>query len=111
MIYLTELADTLRKAREIVRKGWYQGSYTDGKGNYCALGALATAADCDWWQGCPSWPRKADRALTILARIVKDNGYPNVPEFNDRHGTAKGDVVALFDKALAELGALHEGEQ
>ncbi|WP_037500670.1 DUF6197 family protein [Sphingomonas jaspsi] len=111
------MRDTLIKAREILAKGqWTQGgcyaadphgvamnyNYADAETcHFCMLGALGVVN------------RTADILLTetpeslALARALdptadRDTTFDLVTEFNDADTTTLADVLAVFDKAIAD---------
>ena len=99
--------EIIQKARDIVANKWHKGSYTDGNGGYCIMGALGMArggeilyADADLlvphlqdlgWKKCTN---PSHRTTEICDHI---------PHFNDDPNTTKEMVLQLFDKTLANL--------
>lgn len=104
----------LTEAREIVNAGWHQGDWTNGDHTkFCAMGAigLATTGDVQFVH----FPFFANRHVQALQRHLEDVGWTpgscknpgcdgcrSVAHFNDHPETTKADVLALFDKAIAE---------
>lgn len=100
------IADDLKAARALLEKGWYQGGLTDYMGNMCVIGALNKVCCGDiiaLFEG-EGWTRR-DAAVDVLRRILAPLGT-DIAEFNDAYTTTHEDVLNLFSKALAELGAL-----
>jgi hypothetical protein len=100
------VADDLKTARQhLVERGWNQGGLING-GRVCAMGALNLAC---WGEVRPGLNADVDRrgpAFAALAKHVPSEFGDEVAMFNDAPTTEFEDVLNLFDKALAELGAL-----
>ena len=99
--------EDLRAAKDIVAKGWYRGWVTDGKGNYCAVGALNKVSGfMDAESPIPEHLcLRRDQAYEVL-RAYLPVPYREVAEYNDAKSTTHQDILNLFDKALADLGGL-----
>lgn len=95
------IADDLRAARALVERGWFKGWLTDGQ-RVCAVGALNIACNGSA-AGIPldDWERRDAAAALLRQHLTQEIAY-----FNDDPETTKQDVLNLFDKALADLGAL-----
>lgn len=100
--------EVLEQAKQIVLRGWCQGSYTDGQGNYCLKGAIGLAAgvlkDEDGHMGYKTLDLpelRLDR--DAYARVVEQLPEPfeSIPTYNDWPETTKADVLVILDKAIA----------
>lgn len=87
----------LKAARHRIRSRW---RWWRGQGRlsfpstYCALTAVAATV-----------PANGDRAQAVVQRLT-DNlppGWTSVMAFNDHSTTRHSDVLALYDRAIAEL--------
>lgn len=102
------IADDLVRARsELVARGWCKHVLQDYEGNICALGAvhMAIIGRSDLSFNDDGFERCTD-AQRVLAAVLEDRFLKSVSAFNDDIDTTQQDVLNLFDKALAELGAL-----
>ena len=98
-------------AREILNDGknWYQGDMTDGKGNYCILGALGCTSEQvstgDYMEVIKArikiadaienlFPDRIDRAAT---QIIATSGI--LASFNDSEETVWEDVSLVLKHA------------
>lgn len=97
------IADDLKAARALVNEGWCQGDLADAHGGVCAIGALNLICVGSVYISVGGYPRR-DAAVDALKRLLMPGQY--LHEFNDASTTTQQDVLSLFDKALAELGAL-----
>jgi hypothetical protein len=95
----------LEDARAIVARKWYKGGHGSKETGFCIIGALSEAA-CTY-RG--RWSEQDKRAYKeALARLVKhlpDIGWTGeawLPLFNDHKDTTHADVLALFDRAIAD---------
>lgn len=98
-----DVKEVLTKARALVEKGWVQGSYAeDAEGLHvdpcsedavcwCAAGAIRAAVDDNAEQYY--FLRKTLRQYTLIG--------VGIIHFNDT-ASAKEDVLALFDRAIAD---------
>lgn len=80
----------------------------DGKGNYCALGALDRAANMSFGLTSDALCAAEDAlAAHVPGReeYQARNKHP-VPAYNDKPTTTLQDILDLFDKTLADLGGL-----
>lgn len=117
------VVDTLTAARrEFQAHGGRHGYLKDSHGKVCALGAIASVLGIlqpvldgygklsYWIVGGDAWDREgpAREAVLELAKHCPPSRYggdaSRVTNFNDR--STYGDVLNLFEKALADLGAL-----
>ncbi len=100
----------LRRARKLIAdpKSWIQHAFTrkrKGVQCYCALGAVAAAAGVGFRnnmrlvEGWGSSEADFDEAHGLLKKAADDVIW--LPLFNDRDTTTHGDVLAVFDKAIA----------
>jgi hypothetical protein len=87
----------LRRARDLITpaRHWCKGDYRRVVGDtrqWCAVGAVQHASD----RGC----------FVVAATFALGNALPphedSVENFNDFSGTTHADVLALFDRAIAE---------
>lgn len=87
------LVDDLKAAKALIDapEKWRQdGSFGFGTGCFCVLGAVATAAQED--DACGA-------ARDYLEREVP--GMRSVVVYNDDPSTTHADIMALFDRAIA----------
>lgn len=92
---------------EIVQNNHYRGDYTDGRGNYCLLGAAAMATTgMDVSNECPAGGeefRNIKKALTVQIRSFTDMPY-QVHEFNDDElRVSHEDIMLVAKKTVEEL--------
>ena len=89
----------LLKARALIEEGWVQHkecSTVEGRKSYCIYGGIAKAAkDGILFTAC-------ERALLAHLPSGYPANYKGITAFNDNPYTTKADVLALFDKALAD---------
>lgn len=95
-------------AAGIIDAGWHKGSITDGKGRYCAMGALRKAASGQSWR----YVTEADfnfgeyhKVASTLSKIVAEE-YPGSLSFigfNDSIAKSSSEVSDLFRKAAKEI--------
>ena len=88
-------AEILRGAKEKIEKhGWIQNSYGSDEIGFCSSGAI---------QSFVGLPRNQCARLCHPAMIAVRNavGEYCIPEWNDRPGRTKEEVLAAFDKAIA----------
>lgn len=121
--------------KEIEHRGWCKGVAVDEQAHVCMLGAIAAYVDQDLliWNGslhdgaledkffdprqpwaravmalaCAIDPRHAAETGESLSYASFMEAHTAVAHQNDRRATTLQDVYNYFDKALAELGALH----
>lgn len=123
--------NNLYKAAEKLKHGWCQGFYREqltGGEKFCASGALTTAmfpeltnVDIDFeskaWNSACNAVGISDEAL-VLAKMIVEN-YPEaitmvdenekphpvatIINFNDNIATSSDDVIAMFEKAAAQM--------
>lgn len=93
----------LKRAQALIKDGWTQGTFYNGSGSYCALGAVYAVT---------SKRENQDSAASIgtpYGQSIVDNylkrslpeGFYSVAAFNDNLKTAHDDVLALYDRAIA----------
>ena len=82
--------EILIEAKELVENGWIQHRLTDGQGNYCAAGAIEHSA-------CYT----SQSTLEIIDFMCDLVGGP-LSAYNDAPGRTKDEILALFDRAIAE---------
>lgn len=117
---MTTPLEILKGARDLLDggKNWIHGNYhakVDGVDNYCAIAAVNAAA-FDNPMGQPFGSEidqekvgARDIASAILAKAMgrhqfgKGNQVSEVIEFNDLKGRTASEVLAAFDRAIAEL--------
>jgi hypothetical protein len=91
-----ELAE---ESAEIVEKGWMQGWYNDGEGNYCAVGAMHRA---DHSIGTNERVRK--HVIEVAQGLV---GYPggknDIPKWNDTPGRTQAEVADMWRTVAKEI--------
>lgn len=98
--------DIIKDARDILADPgkWCQGDYSDSDGRVCLLGALGVAFNGD----CEAYEYRYD-ALIKAAKLIRSH-MPGevflVSLFNDDQHTTHADILNVFDKTLADLGAL-----
>lgn len=111
----TQIADALTRAADYLDEhGWHQGSITDGKGSFCALGCIARVTLSENERGYLDYSASSEgqrieysRAAGALARHL---GFPDkfdVSRWNDTPGRVKEDVVRALRDA-ADLESLDE---
>lgn len=93
------IADELKAARALLAKGWCQHAL-ERNGSYCAFGAINKAVTGD------AMSYGAGQRLGPYAAIMDIVPGCDIAAFNNAETTTQQDVLNLFDKALAELGAL-----
>ena len=117
---MTTPLEILKGARDLLDggKNWIHGNYhakVDGVDNYCAIAAVNAAA-FDNPMGPPFGSQldqkkvgARDTASEILAKAMGrydstgGNQVSQVIEFNDLKGRTASEVLAAFDRAIAEL--------
>lgn len=93
--------ETLVAAKELINdpENWMQGDYTNGKGCYCALGAIAVSA------GLTQFRSSGHPASLLLREVVEsqvktsETQYETFAAYNDNH--THSEVMEAFDKAIA----------
>jgi hypothetical protein len=91
------IAAVLLDARARLASGkWCKRQEFDSNGNMCMQGALMAARN----------GIEADVDIYKIERLLgKHMWCSSIPGFNDASETTLADVLTVFDKALAELGA------
>ena len=100
---MTETLRVLREARDLIARGWTQGTLArDGNGDpveptsdaatcWCSLGAAKAVTKQDLSYGL-AWS-------ALLAALPESHrGY--ISNWNDARGRTQGQVIALFDRAI-----------
>jgi hypothetical protein len=101
--------DILRKAANVVRKGWVQGELEDPMGRHCALGALRTVSDVELYtMPLPQDPVFAE--VTLLADLIGPNphttdAHSTLTDWNDEPGRTADDVITLLEQAAEKAEA------
>lgn len=89
-------SEVLTKAKTLIEnpENWMQGDYTDGKGCFCSLGAIAEW-EVGFWKG-------ESKAASVLLEVVSGSGllpHDTFAVYNDR--STHAEVMEAFDKAIA----------
>lgn len=90
--------EVLKAARALVTEGWTQFSsraVIDGQDCYCVMGALNSAART---------LGAMDAVHLAIQRALGIIGTGAVTTWNDAPGRTQAEVLAAFDKAIAEVG-------
>lgn len=94
------IAEFLRCAKSLVKRGWIQGDYARTAGGrwspvhepqaakFCMMGALRRCGD-----GTRLYYKAVDKLSSVCP-------MGNIPEFNDYQGRKKSHVLAKFDEAI-----------
>lgn len=101
-------ADIIKGAREILSepKRWHQGDYVSEDGErVCMLGALGQASERNPRSTLVSFGTPLGRAMDLVQQHLPGR-FLDIPAFNDSTETTHADVLTVFDKTLADLGAL-----
>lgn len=110
MIHSNAKSVLVEARRLIVEQGWCQGAYARTKDGvvtgrtdasawqFCAYGALDRAGQ----DALYSAREDAERALQAAYDSVKEHGFA-LSGYNDATWRVKGDIVALFDRAIAKV--------
>lgn len=110
---MTDTVAILKRARELVERGWVKGQLAvDDMGVsasvwqaratcFCSVGAIQRAIwERPGWDGAnPILHPAYNPALEALCADMPE--FASIVEFNDSNSTTKDDVVALFDKVIA----------
>lgn len=96
----------LQNTRALIVRGWNQGTFAqNAKGeavtsgdpeacSWCLIGALGTAAK--------DHETAFDRAYDILRKLMPIGSY-SLSLWNDLPGRTQADVLALIDRAIAQM--------
>lgn len=113
--------DVLAAAKSIVDDRWYQGHFTDGRGNYCLRVAIGIAAGVmKDTRGLVTYNRPEADALPVdhaayfnrvrVEQRALDAVVNSLPEpfgcisiFNDDSQTTRNDVLSILDKAITSV--------
>jgi hypothetical protein len=118
-----EVLEVLTRARTLVNKGWLQGGWfhVEDDGAYkaaCAAGAIRLAATggnantvltvrCTCGCGSAQMAEVSVTSLSMQAEQVLGDSigihWQTIPEWNDRAGRRKEEVLAAFDEAIKVL--------
>lgn len=104
-----ETIEILKKARELIRKGWAQETFSLYRGTdmvcYCALGAIGPAAGGHPGDGVFVSDGTAAVAVTALCAALGASTAPlsAVTSWNDDPKRTQEDVIGLYDRAIASL--------
>lgn len=107
--------EVLTKAKEIISdpSNWIKKDYTNGRGCFCALGAIAQAYKGDngfVYYGDSSGTPAGQLLKTVVKSELTAQGYSESVTFapyNDTHTHAE--VMAAFDKAIY-LAQVEQGD-
>lgn len=106
------VVELLRAGRELVKRGWTQGTLArDANGGpvsaydptavcFCAVGSVDTRDSWDE-EGLAAF----GGALELLEGALSADWGDSLGAFNDAPTTTQADVVALFDRAIAAAEA------
>lgn len=97
-----DVKQTYTKARDLIQAGWRQGSYSyhaESGSCYCAAGAIREAA------GIGVAEKASDLFAPLAATIggSTDEHEGGVINWNDDRDRTRDEVIAAFDKAIAQL--------
>ncbi len=86
--------ECLTVARDLVSRGWCQGTLSLANGSVCMLGGVGLAG---------SGPEAVRDTVDLLIQHLPPYFAAKVslPKFNDHPTTKQGDVLAVFDSAIA----------
>lgn len=130
---MTEIADLLREAQDVVRGGWCRHAHGMGKGDkpekFCMVGALWQAVGVPWkkeghptrwhqseWEFVPDTKGNQSQAMAQAILALDDAGreflgsnYHSVPNFNDYYAENVDEVIAVYDIAITKAEAARAG--
>lgn len=101
---MTQLADDLAKARELVAAGWCQGNTAINAtgapvnasspevARVCAMGAMDRAGD---------WANDPKRTSAMAEALYGVLNNDSIVDWNDAPERTQAEVLAAFDKAIA----------
>lgn len=108
---MDEVREVLVGAKELLERGWNQGGYTDGRGNYCVRAAIGVAAgymtfrhgEVDFNLPTRNFADKAklDMAACRMVNTFIPVKHWSVPFWNDHPETTHNDVLQVMDKAIS----------
>ena len=103
-----ETLDVLKGARNLLAKGYLKYRRNDGRGNFCALGAIHAVTGGRWGVADRS-PAVAELEALLGTDSEAFVGYnvlfPGGRLANYNNNTDQARTVALFDRAIAKLEA------
>lgn len=114
-VELDEVTRVLKDARDIIEKGgWCRGQQRDERGRHCVIGAISVAIRKDGdpprakvgffsYQQHKLYRKVIDRFVTTALKggnVIVSEG--TVTNWNDGIARSKKQVLAKFDKAIAE---------
>lgn len=103
-------SEYLAAARNEIENGWVQGTIRNNEG-VCALGAIDNVARQQQPATLDDYTRitqAGSGAAKALEMLAKEFGTTSIPDYNDRMGRTKEDVLNWFDKAI--IGLEERGE-
>ena len=101
---MSDVADKLREARALIKRGWCQGvPARDAKGNHVDLYGDEACKWCAWG----AVRRVTDSSIALAFLNQSCGKYSHIVTFNEVRGRQKRQVLAAFDRAieLAEKSA------
>jgi hypothetical protein len=111
---MDQLTEDLKTARDLIAApgGFVQGTLWDGNGGFCSTGALHRAISGYSFRMCSDWERFTAACDELAAHIDGGRGTPTgygaaidvIVDYNNSH--TQQEVVEVFDKTLADRGAL-----
>lgn len=99
-------AQVLQEARALIEAGWCQGPFyrlEQGAEQYCAIGAVRRVVGTDYETFGYVRHDPAEAALSLVARRISHGTFCCAIAYNDARGRTKEQVLALFDRALADV--------
>lgn len=100
------MSQVLQRARALVAAGSCQGPYykeIDGQQCYCAVGAVYTALGVDYEVDDMQQAEAAEDVLNAAAVALSGHSSCSAVGWNEAPEHTQADVLALFDRALAEV--------
>ncbi len=92
----------LRKARDLIKKGWVKGTMTDNAGCFCALGAIREVTGAAVWAGASL--DTVDRYYDVVDVFSTESGIRDITHWNDSFDISQSDVVSEFSRVIKKLG-------
>lgn len=102
-----KLSEFISEAKtHIEGDGWVQRAFRTSTGQVCAISALERTAMAHLTENGPLLLRKAQRVLENKIIEIQGGEWVGandvVPLYNDQQTTTQEDILALFEKAVAE---------